>query len=305
MIDEYLEMGEYQKALALLDDLEDEQVRYYRLICLYGLKDYQKGLKEAREAKALAKETYYDVLCYLVGFLKETENYEEAVDLLVEELSMPYIPFQYESRLNDLYDEILLEKREAYQELEAQKKIFSEKELAMLLEKGGSDDVMLMAIDQLTTANIRLFLPQIRLFLEDPARDSVLKTLLLLILKDQEVDEELTVVKHAHTIECNPIYLEDIEQSYWMEAIVSALEHVLENDNPSLLEMGVDLTQYFLHDWYPLFECLPDPEAIACAIHYHLAGLMLMEIELEDLCFDYGVEQEPVLDILEKVQNCQ
>ena len=30
-----------------------------------------------------------------------------------------------------------------------------------------------------------------------------------------------------------------------------------------------------------------------------------MEIELEDLCFDYGVEQEPVLDILEKVQNCQ
>lgn len=305
MIDEYLELGEYKKALSLLNDLDDEQVRYYRLICFYGLKDYEHGLKEAREAKQIAKETYYDVLCYLVGFLKETENYEEAVDLLIEELSMPYIPFQYESRLNDLYDEILLAKREAYQELEASKKIFSEKELAMLLEKGGADEIMLMAIDQLSYANIRLYLPQIRLFLQDPKRDSVMKSLLLLILKDQEVDEELTVIKHAHTIECNPIYLEDIEQSYWMEAIVSALEHVLADQNPSLLEMGVDLTQYFLHDWYPLFECLPEAEVVACAIHYHLAGLMLMEIELADLCYDYGVDQESVLDILEKVQNCQ
>lgn len=64
MIDEYLEMGEYQKALALLDDLEDEQVRYYRLICLYGLKDYQKGLKEAREAKALARRRI--MMCFVI-----------------------------------------------------------------------------------------------------------------------------------------------------------------------------------------------------------------------------------------------
>ena len=94
MIEEMLAEGRYQEALESLEDRDDEQVRYYRLICLYGLGEYKQGLEEAKAAKMMASETYYDVLCYYVSFLKENELYEEAVNTLVEELSMPYIPYQ-------------------------------------------------------------------------------------------------------------------------------------------------------------------------------------------------------------------
>ena len=77
----------------------------------------------------MATDTYYDVLSYYVSFLKENELFDEAIDTLVEELSMPYIPYQYESKLNEVYDELLLLKREEYAVYEDQIRLLSNEEL--------------------------------------------------------------------------------------------------------------------------------------------------------------------------------
>lgn len=305
MIEDLIAEGRFQDALDELVDIEDEQVRYLRLVCLFGLERFEEGYNESLRAKILAKDTYYDVLCYYIGFLKETERYQDAVDTLVEELSMPYIPFQYESRLNDFYDQILLEKKEYYAVEERKKTIFEEKELRMILTNGASDDLMMMAFEQLETCNIRRFLPEIRLFLKNEEQSSVFKTLLLLILREQEVDEMFELHKHEHQIECNPLYLEGIEDSYWFEEIATQLESCIADDNPSLYEMSLEFLNYFLHDWYPLFELLGQTNEVACAIHFHLASLMTLEIELDDLCYLYGTTPQDVTPQLKMIEKCQ
>ena len=46
MIEEYIANSQFQDALDLLTDLDDETVRYQRLVCLYGLGQYQQAKNE-------------------------------------------------------------------------------------------------------------------------------------------------------------------------------------------------------------------------------------------------------------------
>ena len=113
MIEDLIETGQYKEALQYLNDIDNEQVRYQRLVCLYGLKELQQAKREGMKAKVLAGETYYDVVAIYVSILKDLEEFEEAINIIVEELSMPYIPYQYETVFNAAYDELLLAKQEA------------------------------------------------------------------------------------------------------------------------------------------------------------------------------------------------
>lgn len=303
MIEELLAQGQYQEALEYLDDQQDEQVRYYRLICLYGLGEFKQGLEEAKVAKMLAKDTYYDVLCYYISFLKENEMYQEAVDTLVEELSMPYIPYQYESKLNEAYDEILLLKSEANALYEGRKRIFSNEEIELYFQNGFNEETNLMLLEQLAGQNIRRYLGNARPFLKDPQRSSFEKTVFLEILKDQEVDEELVVCKHQHTAEINPIYLEHVLESDAYEQIGGLLERVIEQDNPSLFSMCLDYLEYYLCDWYPMLEVIEDYETTAAAIHYYIGSLMDLEDELDEICYLYGADNEAILELVESFEK--
>ena len=71
MIEEYIANSQFQDALELLTDLDDEMVRYQRLVCLYGLGEYQAARSEGVLAKAKAGNTYYDVISIYVSVLKD------------------------------------------------------------------------------------------------------------------------------------------------------------------------------------------------------------------------------------------
>jgi len=131
MIEELIESGQYAKALELLTDINDEQVRYQRLICLNAMENYQALKREGKVAKGLAAGTYYEVLALYLNGLKMCEDYEEAIDLLIEELSMPYIPQQYEQLFNVVYDDILYAKQERNEILQEHQSVFTTDEIAL------------------------------------------------------------------------------------------------------------------------------------------------------------------------------
>lgn len=70
MIEDLIETGQYKEALQYLNDMDNEQVRYQRLVCLYGLKELQQAKREGMKAKVLAGETYYDVVAIYVTDFK-------------------------------------------------------------------------------------------------------------------------------------------------------------------------------------------------------------------------------------------
>lgn len=69
MIEEYIANSQFQDALDLLTDLDDETVRYQRLVCLYGLGQYQQAKNEGMLAKIKASNTYYDVAIMIMTII--------------------------------------------------------------------------------------------------------------------------------------------------------------------------------------------------------------------------------------------
>ena len=132
---EHIANNQFQDALDLLNDMSDETTRYQRLVCLYGLGEYQQAKAEGMLAKAKATNTYYDVVSIYVATLKELEEYEDAINIMIEELSMPYIPFEYETVFNAAYDELLLAKHEANEGMERYNRAFSIEDMENILSR--------------------------------------------------------------------------------------------------------------------------------------------------------------------------
>lgn len=295
MVEELIQAGEYQEALSMLNDMQDENTRYLRLVCLVGLKEYQQAKQEGALAKATASETYYDVVSMYVTTLKELGDFDEAIDILVEELSMPYIPYQYEILFNTAYDQVLLEKQEANWEVESKNQIFSIDEIEQILKnKECNEDLLYMALDQLQQLNIRLIIPTIRNYLKDPQKHFFAKSLLMEIMIEQQVDEDFEVEKFNRYYDFNPSYMPLILQQNHYIGILRYLQNGLEDDNPTLFEQCVDYLEYYLYAIYPQ-EIYEDEYGLkAAAIHYYVATLQSIDIDMEELEVLYYCQEEEI-----------
>ena len=298
MIEELMREGQYRAALEKLNDLNDEQTRYLRLVCLNEMGEYRQSMMEGANAKAMAKDTYYDVLVAYLEALKECEEYEKAIDILVEELGMPYIPYEYESLFNEVYDQILLEKQEMNAQLDRHQ-IFSVEELEKLLDRNDvNDDLLYMALDQLTQLNVRMLSPVLHRYLADESKPAFAKTLIMETLIQQQIDDEFEVHKNGHIYDFNPAISALVLERECYQGIGKHLIRVLEDDNPSLMNQCLDYLEYFLYATYPQ-EIYEDEYALyAAGIHYYVATMQNIEVSEEDLEVDYNVNMEMLAEVL-------
>ena len=187
--------------------------------------------------------------------MKELEEFEEAIDIVVEELSMPYIPYEYERVFNAAYDELLLAKREANEGVkQCYNNAFALDDMENILQRDvANEELLYMAIEQMEGINIRRLLPAIRTFLKDDSKPSFAKSLLIELMIDQEIDEEMILVKNGVEYEINPSYAPMVLNQEIGEAILSLLSEVIEDQNPSLFNLCFQFLNFYLYLIYPKY----------------------------------------------------
>ncbi|MFQ8705361.1 MAG: hypothetical protein ACLR9T_04795 [Thomasclavelia sp.] len=306
MIEEYITNSQFQDALDLLTDLEDETVRYQRLVCLYGLGEYHRAKAEGILAKVKASNTYYDVVSIYVATLKELEEFEEAIDIVVEELSMPYIPYEYETVFNAAHDELLLAKREANEGMERHNNAFSLEDMENILMKDIlNEDLLYMAIEQMEGINIRRLLPAIRIFLKDSSKPSFAKSLLIELMIDQEIDEDMILVKNGIEYDINPSYAPLVLNQEVGGTLLELLSEGIEDENPSLFCLCEQFLNYYLYLIYPKYIDEYDYRSLAAAIHYHLASMQYIDLEIDDIELLYNCDKEEILEKLNEIKQIE
>ena len=306
MIEEYITNSQFQDALDLLTDLEDETVRYQRLVCLYGLGEYHRAKAEGILAKVKASNTYYDVVSIYVATLKELEEFEEAIDIVVEELSMPYIPYEYETVFNAAHDELLLAKREANEGMERHNNAFSLEDMENILMKDIlNEDLLYMAIEQMEGINIRRLLPAIRIFLKDSSKPSFAKSLLIELMIDQEIDEDMILVKNGIEYDINPSYAPLVLNQEVGGTLLELLSEGIEDENPSLFCLCEQFLNYYLYLIYPKYMDEYDYRSLAAAIHYHLASMQYIDLEIDDIELLYNCDKEEILEKLNEIKQIE
>ncbi len=297
MIEELIAQENYYDALTRLTDLSDEKTRYLRLVCLTGLKEYALAKEEARAAKDKANSTYYDVISIYITALSELQEYEDAIEILIEELSMPYIPYQYEVLFQAAYDQVLLQKQEARFEIESKNQIFSVQEIEQILKnKSTNEDLLYMAIEQLQQLNIRMIMPTIRSYLTDPNGHFFIKTMIMEILIEQQIDEELEVEKFKMVHSFNPSYMPLALEQTAYEGVNEYLSRNIEDENPSLYLQCVEFLEFVLLATYPKLAYEDEYAKIAASIHYYIAMLQGIDVELDELTLLYHIDVEEIED---------
>ncbi|GFI40885.1 hypothetical protein IMSAGC017_00924 [Thomasclavelia cocleata] len=306
MIEEYIANNQFQDALDLLTDLDDETVRYQRLVCLYGLGEYHRAKAEGMLAKAKASNTYYDVISIYIASLKELEEFEEAIDIVVEELSMPYIPYEYETVFNAAHDELLLAKREVNEGMERHNNAFSLEDMENILMKDIlNEDLLYMAIEQMEGINIRRLLPTIRIFLKDSSKPSFAKSLLIELMIEQEIDEDMILIKNGIEYDINPSYAPLVLNQEVGGTILALLSEGIEDENPSLFCLCEQFLNYYLYLIYPKYINEYDYRSLVAAIHYHLASMQYIDLEIDDIEMLYNCDEEEILEKLNEIKQIE
>ena len=78
------------------------------------------------------------------------------------------------------------------------------------------------------------------------------------------------------------------------EGFFKYLENALENENPSLLEQCQEYLEYLLYAFYPKEIDEMDYNVFAAAIHYYVATLLSIDIDLSELEILYYCDLEAI-----------
>lgn len=177
------------------------------------------------------KHNYYDEIYSKIEELYKEGNYERASFLLEDELNMPYVPHDFEERL--------LELKNKYQfNHSTSKNRLTDEELEEYLYSDSYKQ--LVGVNYLDSVNLRDYLDLVKDYLMS-AGDLNAKVLLIASLINQDINEELCVLKDGLEITFIPRYCESVEISDGYQTGKTFLEDVLANDNPSMFNMALDI----------------------------------------------------------------
>ncbi len=171
-----------------------------------------------------------DEIRELIDRYMKDKAYDQALILIESELAQPYLPKGYLEVYTQYKQEILSN------QLPIKKHIEPEKCFEMLR----SDDHPLVALSYLKEVPLTHYANQIQ-DLFDRNHDPLVIGLLIQLCIEQRLSMTFVLNRNGYRYEFIPMYVMGIEESEGFQAIVRLIREVFENDNPSLMQMCLQI----------------------------------------------------------------
>ncbi|MBR2801973.1 MAG: hypothetical protein IKE21_05225 [Erysipelotrichaceae bacterium] len=175
---------------------------------------------------------YYQETSEKIEALLSEGKKQEAASLIREELSMPYIPREFEEKLKELLNTIEPEAKEM--------PALSEEKILNYLHR--DTEKQLIACEALPQLNLRRLLPKLQGFLLMEDRDPLAKALLLRELIAQEISEEVETEVNGVRYTFVPKYCLLPEESDGFQKAAEILKERYLQD-PAVLQLSLQLLQ--------------------------------------------------------------
>ena len=224
---------------------------------------------------------YYDeILTEIANLLKEG-NYEAVYWKARNELEMPYIPQQVETKLVEFFKQAnAVMNKQTNRKLQAN---LSLAEIENILLNSLDEEIHLVAFHYLKNYNARQILPTIRKYLMNSLYHNALKIHLLYVLKEQNIDEDFKVTKTNGTFTLNPIKIQDFYTHHQVKKIQKLLDQHVYNDNPSLFNVCLYILQNYYYALYPSFIDNNEVADLTCAIIYKGHLLQFDDVQIKTI----------------------
>lgn len=268
---------------------------------LYESKSYEKAKEICEKLLSLGPSMYLEVMeLYLTICmqLKQFKQVEQIISSLLEEGAIPESQIDKFERLKNLNANI------AESTLDFQDVTYSSNEV-LDVEKYEVNNFLslsshhqLRLIQELTDSNIRPVVQQLKVIIEHNHTHPFVKSLILILLVEQEVDLDITINKFNRQMEVNPARLLLPTKLPKYQKVLSMVRNRLEQE-PSKLEMVEYLISKHVIGTYP-FEWIDyDPEDVTIA-YIDFVSFMIGHVrEMDNELIDFLQKLEKITDILE------
>lgn len=141
-------------------------------------------------------------------------------------------------------------------------------------------------IQSLKDRNVNKHFSSLKVLLENPKSHPMVKSMILHLMIENEIEKEVTVYKFGESITVIPAKLEDISELPFTKKVLTILDDTLGNENPTLYEAVKELWIRHLYVLYPLLPQPTDADLWAAALHivgYEMHGITLDPEEVQQL----------------------
>lgn len=209
---------------------------------------------------------YYDeVLANIHALIKEG-NYQKAMDLVRNELSMPYIPSDTEKELKQLKKDLMFQMSD--------KSGGTEQSLDRLLEMlQGKPEQQLAATASLSKRNLRDCIPEIQQYLlSDPFEEA--GALIVEAIAEQQIGEEFVWMRKGVEYTFFGDGLTPVAESKGFLEAGKLLNEWLSNDHPDMYEMAKTLIVHDVYMFLPLSYEEEEGESLAFDVLEQVSNMM-------------------------------
>ncbi|WP_223591100.1 tetratricopeptide repeat protein [Neobacillus bataviensis] len=308
---ESLHNKKFQEAITLLEeakelDPENDDILIGLVLAYFEAGSFKKARKLANEMLLKGIGDYFQMVDLYLTILIQLHEYQEIVSTIEALLEEKEIPL-------DKHDHFLTILQFSQRMAESRKLDINEPEIEEnhprqlnLLSSNNLNEQMLL-ISNLAEKNIRPYVPEIEEYLITEEGHPFLKTILLTLLKEQEIDRELKITKFSQENTVIPTQLPDVRQQPRMIQIKALLENQLESSDPILFENISGMIERIFFISYP-FELPPANSASWAAAFYTLAQeYMGIDPKITKVTQEYGVTQQEIeqardqIELIEKI----
>ena len=293
----------FQEAAELLAQVVEMNEEHYNarfglIVALVELGKYREAKSHCRSILQQGIGDYLKTMEMYIMILVQLQEYEEmeaTIHALVEEGQIPV------ERLEHFESMLQFSHRMSKEGIDVYTEDDSENELGLLVK---STEEQLLLLSKIKEENVRKYIVEIKDYLQSPEGHPFVKTMLLLLLKEQEVQEACDVEKFLKHITVVPVQLENIQERVFFLEIVKALDHVLGQENPSLYQLALQLVERYHYLTFPM-EPHQDFDMWAAAFHILAEQYQGFTVDEMKVAQQYSSEKEKVVEVLRVIQKIE
>ena len=256
-------------------DCLDEDVLLEKFKCLFDNGDYLNCVTYIEKKLSAFSNKFYDIMIIYLHSLINTNQKEKALKLVKEELSMPYIPMNFENEFIEIYKEV------AYIEKEGKEYNLSRDKIEEILCVEEDKNLIILAIVELCKLNIRDFYDCISEFFKRNVKN-IYKVMLIDALRGQGVNKEFIVKNNNKEYKVMPSYSENVLESKDYIYIRKLLEDKIDSKELTISSMVLENLMLYLSDIYPLSLDEEEYPSVACALHFYVSKMYDESLLIED-----------------------
>jgi tetratricopeptide (TPR) repeat protein len=304
---ECLQSKEFKQAIELFEEaLSIEPANkdaYIGLVLAY----YETGAfqKAKHLSGTMLKEgigDYFETVELYLMILVQLHQYEDIVTTIEALLEEKEVPAEKTDHFLKLLD---FSKRMADEQPIREENVLEEADEGELLFDNSDPNALLLTVARLANKNIRPFIKEISEYLDNEEGHPFIKTMLINTLKEQDVDQEISIEKFGWRKTINPTGLFDIYENEEKDRILNILKNDLESDDPILLQHITSLFERHLFLLYP-FPLVPSrPPLWAAAYHFIGSEYNGRNHSVHEMVTLYGINAEELEEACAFIQKLE